>query len=245
MRRDGFARKCYDDSPFQLLENALRTPGRFITFEGLDGCGKSTQLALASEHLRRLGYSVTATREPGGTPVGQQIRDVVVNASPGSVSPLTELALMFAARAQHIEQVILPALQRGEVVVCDRFVDSTVAYQGCGHGVSLETIQALDGLLCQGARPDLTLLLDVDAQTSLRRTAARNREARQQESRFEKEGMAFFERVRKGYHEIARQEPGRVKIVDAGGSIAEVQEAVRRIIEEFLGKEKRESAHGV
>jgi dTMP kinase len=244
MVRDGVARKCYDDSPFQLLENALRTPGRFITFEGLDGCGKSTQLALAAEHLRSLGYSVTATREPGGTPVGQQIRDVVVNASPGSVSPLAELALMFAARAQHIEQVILPALQRGQVL-CDRFVDSTVAYQGFGHGISLETIRALDGLLCQGMRPDLTLLLDVDAQTSLRRTAARNREARQQESRFEKEGMEFFERVRKGYLEIARQEPGRVKIIDGSGSIVEVQEAVRWIIEEFLGKEKRESAHGV
>jgi len=223
----------------------LRTPGRFITFEGLDGCGKSTQLALASELLRRLGYSVTATREPGGTPVGQKIRDVVVNASPGSVSPLTELALMFAARAQHIEQVILPALQRGEVILCDRFTDSSVAYQGYGRGVALDTIRALDGLLCQGARPDLTLLLDVDAQKSLRRTAARNWEARQQDSRFEKEGMEFFERVRKGYLEIARQQPERVKIVDGSGSIAEVQEAVRRIIEEFLGKENRESAHGV
>ena len=223
----------------------MRTPGRFITFEGLDGCGKSTQLALASEHLRGLGYSVTSTREPGGTPVGQQIRDVVVNASPRSVSPLAELALMFAARAQHVEQVILPALQRGEVVLCDRFTDSSVAYQGYGRGVALDTIRALDGLLCQGGRPGLTLLLDVDALTSLRRTAARNREARQQESRFEKEGMEFFERVRRGYLEIARQEPERVKVVDASGSIAEVQEAVRRIIEEFLGRDKGGSAHGV
>lgn len=227
----------------------MRTPGRLITFEGLDGCGKTTQLALAAEHVRRLGYSVTETREPGGTSAGQHIRDLIVNASPGSMNPLTETTLMLAARTQHVEQVILAALRRGEIVLCDRFADSTVAYQGYGHGVSLDTIRALDRLLCQGVRPDLTLLLDVDAETSLRRTVARNREARQPESRFEQEGMEFFERVRKGYHEVARSEPQRVQIVDAARSIAEVQETIRRIIGEFLAgvlpKSGGKRAHGV
>jgi dTMP kinase len=227
-------RKCYDVSPIRSAENALKTPGRFITFEGLDGCGKSTQLALLAEHLRGQGLPVTETREPGGTPVGQLIREILLHTSQGKISPLTELTLMFAARAQHIEQVILPALQRGEVVLCDRFTDSSVAYQGYGRGVALETIAALEKLLCQGVRPDLTLLLDIDVQTGLHRTGARNRQADQPDTRFEREGAEFFERVRRGYLEIARQEPQRVKVIDGHAGVEQVQSAIRRVIDELL-----------
>ena len=207
----------------------MKSLGRFITLEGLDGCGKSTQLVLLAEHLRGQGCSVVETREPGGTPVGQQIRELVMNAAPGAFSPLTELTLMFAARAQHVDALILPALGRGEVVLCDRYADSTVAYQGYGHGIALETIRTLETLLCQGVRPNLTLLLDIDAATCLERSVARNRKAQQPDTRFEREGLQFFERVRRGYLEIARQEPNRVKIVDGSGTIDEVQTEVCRI----------------
>ena len=202
--------------------------------EGLDGCGKSTQLEMLAEHLRSQGHSVTSTREPGGTRVGQQIREVLLNASQEAITPLTELSLMFAARAQHIEQVIRPALDRGELVLCDRFTDSSVAYQGYGRGVSLDIIGALENLLCQGLRPDLTLILDIDAATSLRRTAARNRKAHQPNTRFEQEGLQFFERVREGYLAIARQEPHRVRNIDGSGTIEQLFAAVCLAVDEFL-----------
>ena len=202
--------------------------------EGLDGCGKSTQLTMLAAQLRGQGYAVLETREPGGTAAGLAIRELVMNASPGALSPLTELTLMFAARAQHIDEVILPALGRGELVLCDRYADSTVAYQGYGHGIALETIVTLERLLCRGVRPDLTLLLDIDAPTSIQRTGARNRQASQPHTRFEQEGLEFFERVRRGYREIARQEPERVRVLDATVSIDELQVAVRRAVKEFL-----------
>ncbi len=214
----------------------MQRPGYLITFEGLDGCGKTTQLALAAEHLRAGNARVVETKEPGGTPLGQQLRDILMNAAPGTLSPLTELVLMFAARAQHIEQVILPALRGGAIVLCDRFTDSSVAYQGYGHGVPLETIRALDNLLCQGVRPHLTLLLDVDVQTSASRAGARNQLVQQVASRFEQEGRSFFERVRVGYQEIARQEPQRVAVIDGTASLANVHRAVVQTIERFLDR---------
>ena len=155
----------------------MKYPGKLITLEGLDGSGKSTQLALESERLRGQGFQVTTTREPGGTAVGQEVRDIVLNMQVEAVTPLAELALMFAARAQHIEQVILPALRAGQLVLCDRFTDSSVAYQGYGRGISLEVIQGLENLLCQGVRPDLTVILEIDPATGARRTSHRNRAA--------------------------------------------------------------------
>jgi dTMP kinase len=162
-----------------------------------------------------------------------------MNAAPGTLSPLTELVLMFAARAQHIEQVILPALRSGTIVLCDRFTDSSLAYQGYGHGVPLETVRTLDHLLCQAVRPHLTLLLDVDVHTSASRTGARNHVAQQAASRFEQEGRPFFERVRAGYQEIARQEPQRVQVIDGGASLTEVHRAVLQEIERFLSRGDR------
>ena len=223
----------------------MKLAGRFITLEGLDGCGKSTQLALLAEYLRGRGLETTATEEPGGTAAGRQIRELVLKASAEPLTAPAELALMFAARAQHIEQVILPALRSGAVVLCDRFTDSTVAYQGYGRGISLEVIRALEQALCQGLRPDLTLLLDVDPETAARRTGGRNQSARQQPTRFEKEGLEFFERVRQGYRALARDEPHRVRLLNGMEPIAQVEEAVRRAVEEFLRRATPGSSHGV
>ena len=208
-------------------------PGKLITLEGLDGCGKSTQLELEARRLRSSGFRVTTTHEPGGTPVGQQMRDLVLH-SPSQLTPLAELALMFAARAQHVEQVVMPALQAGEIVLCDRFTDSSVAYQGYGRGIPVEQIRTLEELFCQGVRPDLTLILDLDPETGLDRALARNRSGVLATSRFEKEELEFFRRVREGYREIARREPERVQMVDATGSIADIEQCVRQRVDEFL-----------
>ena len=212
----------------------MKHPGALITFEGLDGCGKTTQLELEAERLRGQGRAVAATKEPGGTALGRQVREIVLNSTAGPLSAFTDLALMFAARSQHIEEIIRPALQSGTVVVCDRFTDSTFAYQGYGHGITLDTIQTLNTLLCHGVRPDLTLLLDIDPETALQRTVSRNRAALQKETRFEDEGLEFFRRVRQGYQEIAQREPERVRIVDGRDSITAVHERVSRAIDEFL-----------
>ena len=212
----------------------MKYPGKLITLEGLDGSGKSTQLALESDRLRGKGLRVTTTREPGGTAVGQQVRDILLQMQRETVTPLTELALMFAARGQHIEQVILPALRAGQLVLCDRFTDSSVAYQGYGRGIKLELVSGFEKLLCQGIRPDLTVILEIDPATGARRTSHRNRAASELPTRFEQEGIEFFERVRHGYREIAQQEPARVRLVDGQGSIAEVHERVRQAVDEFL-----------
>ena len=212
----------------------MKNPGALITFEGLDGCGKTTQLELEAERLRSLSRVVTATKEPGGTIAGRQIREIVLNAANGPLAAATELAQMFAARAQHIEEVIRPALESGSVVLCDRFTDSTAAYQGYGRQVPLNDIETLNQILCRGFRPDLTLLLDIDPETAAERTSSRNRAALQKETRFEDEGLEFFRRVRQGYCEIAQREPARVRIVDGRCSIAEVHESIRRLMDDFL-----------
>src|SRR6266404_5834421 len=155
------------------FENPLtlpsRPPGALITFEGLDGCGKTTQFDLESKRLVGQGWVVTTTKEPGGTPVGQKIREIVLNVSSGPLSATTELALMLAARAQHIHEVIRPALESGILVLCDRFTDSTVAYQGYGRGIPLDQLETLDRILCHSFRPQLTLILDIDPETAAER----------------------------------------------------------------------------
>lgn len=209
-------------------------PGTLITLEGLDGSGKSTQVALEAECLRKLGKRVTVTREPGGTPLGLHLREFLLHAGRDRMTPLAELALMFGARAQHVEQLILPALKAGAIVLCDRFTDSSVAYQGYGRGVPLDVIEGLESCLCQGVRPDLTIILDIDPASAARRSDKRNRAASEPDTRFEQEGTEFFERVRAGYREIALREPRRVRVVNGSGSVAEVHERVRHIVDEFL-----------
>jgi dTMP kinase len=214
--------------------------GRFITFEGLDGCGKSTQLGKLAEVLRRQNLAVVVTREPGGTATGEKIRHLLLDTNTAALAPLAELALMFASRAQHIKEVIQPALAEGRVVLCDRFTDSTEAYQGGGRKLGSEPVLVLHRILCGDLQPDLTILMDSEVAASVERARRRNKSAKngrskRDENRFEQENRAFFGRVRNAYAAIAAREPHRVATVDARGSM---QETHRKIVELVRGKLK-------
>ncbi len=203
-----------------------KSGGRFITVEGIEGVGKSTNLSFVANELRRAGHAVVESREPGGTALGERIRELLL--SPDTrAAPLTELLLMFAARAAHIEEVIRPALVSGKWVVCDRFTDASYAYQGGGRGLPAATINTLASLVQGDLRPDLTLLLDAPLKVADERQASRGHR-----DRFELESLGFFGRVQKAYLELAAREPGRVRLIDAGRPLAAVQEDIRRILAE-------------
>lgn len=208
--------------------------GIFITLEGIDGAGKSTQLRLLVKHLRSLGHRVVMTREPGGTRLGERIRSILLDSGTRKLAPLAELALMCAARAQHLEEVVRPALARGALVASDRFNDASVAYQGYGRKLGAETVRAMDRVICGATQPDLTLVLDLEPRVAL--TRARGREVRRnsRRGRFEAQGLAFHERVRAGYRAIARQEPKRVKIIRADRPARDVQAEIRKIVDAFI-----------
>ena len=213
--------------------------GKFITFEGLDGSGKSTQIAKLARGLRARGLSVITTREPGGTTTGENIREVILHSATSGLSPYAEMALMFASRAQHIHQVILPALAEGQVVLCDRFTDSTAAYQGGGRKLGSKPVLQLHELLCGGLQPDLTILLDNDVNLTVERARRRNRQHKNKrpdkdENRFEQENRAFFSRVRNVYLAIAHREPQRVQIVDARGSPRETHAVIMELVRKKL-----------
>jgi dTMP kinase len=197
--------------------------GKFITLEGIEGAGKSTLAQFASAWLGRHGIAVRLTREPGGTPLAERVRQIVLERGAEPVSPLTETLLMFAARALHVQNVIRPALARGEWVVCDRFTDATRAYQGSGRGVEAALIDALALAVHGDLRPDCTLLLDLPVRAGL--TRARNRPGATAD-RFEAETVGFFEKVRAGYLALARREPQRFRIVDAAAPLAEVEQRI-------------------
>lgn len=195
--------------------------GKFITFEGLDGCGKSTQLALLAEKLGQQGFPVVLTREPGGTETGEKIRRLLLDTRTSGLAPMAELALMFASRAQHIQEVILPGLEAGQIVLCDRFTDSSEAYQGGGRKLGSEPVLELHRVLCGDLQPDLTILMDSDVGASVERARRRNRargHSESNEGRFEKESRAFFTRVHNAYLDIAKREPERVVLIDARGT---------------------------
>jgi dTMP kinase len=202
--------------------------GRFITLEGIEGAGKSTVAAALAVALRAHGLTVVATREPGGTPLAERLREVVLQRGTERIAPEAETLLMFAARAVHVENLIRPALARGEWVICDRYTDATRAYQGGGRGVSASFIETLSGEVLGGFTPDLTLLLDLPVMTGLERAHARRRAAGDGDvDRFESETVAFFDRVRARYLEIATADPGRVRVLDATKSAAALaQDAV-------------------
>jgi dTMP kinase len=209
----------------------------FITFEGLDGCGKSTQLERLAGRLRESGLPVTVTREPGGTATGEKIRELLLNSRTAGLDPKAELALMFASRAQHIAEVILPELSRGHIVLCDRFTDSSEAYQGGGRKLGREMVLDLHRMLCGNLKPDLTILMDSDVAASVERARRRNqtRAIENDESRFERENRAFFTRVRSGYLEIAKREPERVGVVDARGTPEQTHAKIMTIVSIKLG----------
>ena len=208
-----------------LSVNASNRRGHFVTIEGLDGCGKSTQLGRLAAELCRHGLNVVITREPGGTASGERIRELLLDPATSGLSPWAELALMFAARAQHLQEVIIPAVEAGRFVLCDRFTDSSEAYQGGGRQLGSEPIGELHRILCGGLQPDLTILMDADLSASLERAWRRHRERIRpkpgetgpqfNETRFEQESHDFFQRVAEKYLEIARREPQRVAVVDA------------------------------
>src|SRR6059036_3158487 len=213
--------------------------GRFISFEGLDGCGKSTQIEKLANVLRAQGTSIVATREPGGTSAGEKIRQLLLDTSTSGLSSMAELALMFASRAQHIKEVIQPALSEGRIVLCDRFTDSTEAYQGGGRKLGSEPVLALHRILCGDLKPELTLLMDSDVAASVERARRRNRRRDptghgENENRFEQESRAFFGRVRNTYLAIAAREPGRVVVVGARGSADETHAQIVKVVRRKL-----------
>jgi dTMP kinase len=211
-----------------MIQSATAAAGRFITLEGIEGAGKSTVARVVCDWLRARGITVQATREPGGTPLAERVRKVVLERGTEQISPATETLLMFSARGIHVENLIRPALARGEWVVCDRFTDATRAYQGAGRGVSSELIETLARTVHGDLQPDCTLLLDLSPAIGLARARQRSGLAA---DRFEAEAEAFFEKVRAAYLELAASEPHRVRIVDASLDLPAVQAQVVAILE--------------
>lgn len=202
--------------------------GFFITVEGGEGAGKSTMLAFMRDWLAKAGHDVVVTREPGGTALGERVRDILLHARELHMTAETEALLMFAARAEHLERVIRPALDAGKTVLCDRFTDATYAYQGGGRGLPAERIAQLEAWVQGALRPNLTLLLDVPVDVGLKRANQRS-----EPDRFEREQQEFFERVRAAYLERARREPQRLRVIDASRTPAEVQQQIADVLGAF------------
>lgn len=210
--------------------------GKFISIEGIEGAGKSTQLQFIADFLRSKGKQVVVTREPGGTTVGEQIRNILLEPAEQPMSEDTELLLMFAARAEHLQQVVRPALQRGDWVLSDRFVDATFAYQGGGRGVCEQRIATLADWTLQGCHTDITFLFDLPVTLGQLRVDQRP----QQRDRFEQEQQAFFERVRQCYLARAQAEPGRIKLIDASQTVEAIQYQLLQPLEQLLGSESND-----
>lgn len=213
--------------------------GVFITLEGVEGSGKSTQISLLADYVAAAGRSVTLTREPGGTPIGDAVRKILLDPAHTALAPTAELLLYAASRAQHLKEVILPALEAGRVVLCDRFSDATLAYQGYGRGLEVDVIRRLDRIATGGMRPDLTLLLDIGTTEGLSRARGRNASSGLgAEARFENEDLAFHDRVRQGYLSLANEEPERIRRVDASSSPEQVQREIQDIVGGLIGTQK-------
>ena len=208
----------------------MKTRGIFITFEGMDGSGKTTQMHRLAERLRSLGRTVLETAEPGGPPIAQKIRRILLDSANLELSPTTEVLLYFASRAQNVDQWILPALDRGEIVLSDRFTDSSLVYQGVGRGLGIDTVNDLDRIACHGLKPDLTILVDVDAEASLARAWARNEAQPHCETRMDDQAIEFHRKVYQAYHALAAAEPERVKVVDGSADMDVIEQEVWSIV---------------
>jgi dTMP kinase len=215
--------------------------GKFITLEGGEGVGKTTQLKVIQSKLQAASVNVVMTREPGGTPRAERIRELLLSHDDEPMPSSCELLLMFASRATHLNNVIIPALQRGDWVVCDRFTDASFAYQGYGRGVSLQQIAQLETIVQGGLQPDLTLLLDAPVELGMKRAQQRHLAGQQLRDRFESEQLEFFERVRNGYLARAKMFPQRFQIIDASQPIDAVSSAIAAILAQLL----RSSGHGL
>jgi dTMP kinase len=233
--------KAQSSRTHPLLSWNMAQRGKFITFEGLDGCGKSTQLQTLAAALRAQNFPVTLAREPGGTAVGEKIRNLLLDTGTLGLVPQAELALMFGARAQHIEEIIDPAIARGNIVLCDRFTDSSEAYQGGGRQLGSKLILELHSILCRNLQPDLTILMDSDVAASIERARRRNNLRNEKaianepdENRFERENRPFFERVHNTYLAIAARERDRVVVVNARGTPQETHEQILAVVHRKL-----------
>ena len=203
--------------------------GLFISFEGIEGTGKTIQSKLLCEYLTKKGFKVLLTEEPGGTRIGRTIRDILLSVDNIEMTPLTELFLYNASRIQHIKEVILPAIKQGMVVITDRFSDSTVAYQGYGRGIELHLINSIEHIVTEGLRPDKTILLDLDVAIGLQRNKGINKE-----DRIELEDITFHERVRNGYHALAAKEQERIHVIDASKSIEHIHGSIKNLVQDLL-----------
>lgn len=208
--------------------------GYFISLEGIEGCGKTTQLRLLADWLRAAGHEVLTTREPGGCPIADQIRAILLTPQSQALVPRAELLLYAAARAQHVDEVVKLALQAGKIVLCDRYTDATLAYQGGGRGLDQALIADLNALATGGLSPQLTLLLDLPVEIGLGRATSRNQSNADQEGRFEQESLEFHRRVQTAYRQLAKAEPGRFCLIDASGSVAQVHERTVNGVKPFL-----------
>jgi dTMP kinase len=208
--------------------------GLFITFEGIDGSGKTTQMRLVAAKLRSQGQAVVESYEPGGTPIGTQVRRILLDSANQELCPTAELLLYFACRAQNVEQSILPALREGKIVLSDRFTDSTLVYQGVGRGLGKDVVLALDSIACRGLVPDLTLLIDIDLETSLARAHARNRALRENEgsaeTRMDDQAVDFHRRVRDAYAELAASESHRFIVIEGRRTVEAISQDVWRAV---------------
>lgn len=205
--------------------------GIFISFEGIEGSGKSTQANLLHEHLIKKGIKAILTEEPGGTKIGEKIRKILLDSENKDILPFTELLLYYASRAQHINEIIIPSLNKGVTVITDRFTDSTIAYQGYGRCIDLNTILTIDKLIISSLRPDITFLLDLDVEIGLKRNRGINKT-----DRLELEDIEFHERVRKGYIELASKEPDRIKLIDASRNIAIIHKKIVKLTMNLLNQ---------
>jgi len=212
----------------------MATRGLFITFEGMDGSGKTTQMHRLAARLRSMGRTVLETAEPGGPPIAQKIRRILLDSANQELSPTTEILLYFASRAQNVDQWIVPALGRGEIVLSDRFTDSSLVYQGCGRGLGTSKVEALDCIACRGLKPDLTLLVDVDAEDSLARARARNVAEPHCETRMDDQSIEFHRKVYEAYHALAAAESGRVKLVNGRTDIDSIEREVWSIVSAYV-----------
>lgn len=201
----------------------------FITLEGPEGSGKTSQMPRLAKYLRSKGYEVITTREPGGTPISDQVRDILISMKNTGMQPRTEILLFLAARAQLVEELIKPALQSGKIVLCDRYGDSTLAYQGYGHKLDLDTLKRMLAFATDGLKPDLTIYLDLDVETGLQRKIKKD-----EWNRLDAYEVAFHQRVRNGYHQLLAEEPQRWVLIDASQSLADVQRQMRTIVMQRL-----------
>ena len=208
--------------------------GLFITLEGMDGSGKTTQIERLATRLRSMGRTVIETAEPGGPPISMKIRRILLDSANQELSPTTEVLLYFASRAQNVDQWIQPALTRGEIVISDRFTDSSLVYQGCGRNLGGQAIRDLERIACRGLKPDLTLLVDVDAEASLERARARNIAHPHCETRMDDQSLDFHRRVWEAYHALATAEPERVKVVNGRADIDTIEREIWSIVSAYV-----------